>query len=185
VTDFSIQDVLDHFIEQVVDILPVTGATVTVVSPDSEPRYTSGSGVVPYAREARAAAVFTFPLRNGKQQVGALDLYRDRPGPLGAEATAAARTLADVASAYLLSARARVELRESSVKSRDLALHDALTGLPNASCCSTGSTARFSAAAAPAGWPQFSSSISTGSSWSTTCTVTASATSCSSRSPAG
>jgi diguanylate cyclase (GGDEF)-like protein len=43
----------------------------------------------------------------------------------------AAQTLADVAAAYLLNAQARADLRDSSERSREMALHDALTGLPN------------------------------------------------------
>jgi diguanylate cyclase (GGDEF)-like protein len=43
----------------------------------------------------------------------------------------AAQTLADVASAYLLNAQARSDLRDSTERSREQALHDPLTGLPN------------------------------------------------------
>jgi diguanylate cyclase (GGDEF)-like protein len=42
-----------------------------------------------------------------------------------------AQTLADVAAAYLLNAQARADLQDSSDRSREAALHDALTGLPN------------------------------------------------------
>jgi diguanylate cyclase (GGDEF)-like protein len=43
----------------------------------------------------------------------------------------AAQTLADVAAAYLINAQARADLQDSSDQSRDAALHDPLTGLPN------------------------------------------------------
>jgi diguanylate cyclase (GGDEF)-like protein len=43
----------------------------------------------------------------------------------------AAQTLADVAAAYVLNAQARSDLQNSSDRSRESALHDALTGLPN------------------------------------------------------
>jgi len=76
-------------------------------------------------------AVFTFPLRGGDSQLGALDMYRDVAGPLDAGAMMAAQTLADVAAAYLLNAQARAELRESSERARESSLHDSLTGLPN------------------------------------------------------
>jgi diguanylate cyclase (GGDEF)-like protein len=77
------------------------------------------------------AAVFTFPLRHGDEQLGALDLYRTTVGPLDAQDTAAAQTLADVAAAYILNARAREEALDVSDRFRNSALHDALTGLPN------------------------------------------------------
>jgi diguanylate cyclase (GGDEF)-like protein len=83
------------------------------------------------ALDAGLAAVFTFPLRHGGERLGALDLYRDTPGPLGRDEMSAAQTLADVAAAYLLNAHARAELRESSDRARENALHDGLTGLPN------------------------------------------------------
>ncbi|MEA2685420.1 MAG: hypothetical protein QOE93_615 [Actinomycetota bacterium] len=85
----------------------------------------------PKALAAGLVAVFTFPLRKGNDQLGALDLYRDTPGPLSDDAMAAAQTLADVAAAYLLNAQARADLLESSHLSRESSLHDALTGLPN------------------------------------------------------
>lgn len=85
----------------------------------------------PPALDAGLAAVFTFPLHHGDARLGALDLYRDTPGPLGEAATAAAETLADVTAAYILNARARLALLRASDRSRMLAMHDGLTGLPN------------------------------------------------------
>ena len=41
-----------------------------------------------------------------------------------------AQTLADVAAAYLINAQARADLQDSSDRSRDAAVHDALTGAP-------------------------------------------------------
>ena len=76
-------------------------------------------------------AAFTFPLRHGDGRLGALDLYRDTPGPLDPEDLAAAQTLADVAAAYVLNAQARDDARATSERFEDSALHDVLTGLPN------------------------------------------------------
>ena len=172
VTDFPIQAILDHLVKRIVDVLPITAAGVTLISPGMDPRYVAASdpsalryeelqtelgegpcleayrtgepvavadlgnetrfpNFAPRALEAGMAAVFTFPLRNGRTQLGALDLYRDSPGPLDTAATEAAQTLADVAAAYLLNAWARADLQASSDRSREVALHDALTGLPN------------------------------------------------------
>jgi diguanylate cyclase (GGDEF)-like protein len=85
----------------------------------------------PRAIESGLAAVFTFPLRHEDMQLGALDLYRDTPGSLSADSMIAAQTLADVAAAYLINAQARSDLEDSSDQSREAALHDPLTGLPN------------------------------------------------------
>ena len=172
VTDFPIQGILDHLVKRIVDVLPITSAGVTLISPGTDPRYVAASdddalryeelqtelgegpclaayetgeavsvadlsvesrfpSFTPRALEAGLAAVFTFPLRHGDEPLGALDLYRDTPGPLSAAAMDAAQTLADVAAAYLLNARARDDLRDSSDRARESALHDALTGLPN------------------------------------------------------
>jgi diguanylate cyclase (GGDEF)-like protein len=89
------------------------------------PRFT------PRALDSGLAAVFTFPLRHEDQQLGALDLYRDTPGPMVNRAMIAAQTLADVATAYLINAQARADLQVASDESREAALHDPLTGLPN------------------------------------------------------
>jgi diguanylate cyclase (GGDEF)-like protein len=85
----------------------------------------------PEAVRAGLGAVFTFPLNHGEERLGALDLYRETPGALDPEASAAAQTLADVAAAYLLNARARQEADNSSDQLRRIATHDGLTGLPN------------------------------------------------------
>lgn len=171
-TDFPIQGILDHLIDRIVAMLPITAAGVTLISPHQAPQYvaasdpsalsyeqlqtelgegpcllayTSGEAIsVPELREERRfprftpraleegmRAVFTFPLRHRDHQLGALDLYRDTPGDLSAHAMVAAQTLADVAAAYLINAQARQDLEDSSERSRKLALHDGLTGLPN------------------------------------------------------
>jgi diguanylate cyclase (GGDEF)-like protein len=77
------------------------------------------------------AAVWTFPLRQGDNRLGALDLYRDAPGELDESAMAAAQILADVTSAYLVNAQARSDLQDSSKRFQDNSMHDSLTGLPN------------------------------------------------------
>ncbi|HEU0132352.1 MAG TPA: EAL domain-containing protein [Mycobacteriales bacterium] len=172
VTDFPIQAILDRLVERIVDVLPVTAAGVTLISPGKNPHYVAASNdaalefetlqtetgrgpcVVAYqtgvavsipdlltdprfpefsaaAAGARVAAVFTFPLRHDDGRLGALDLYRDTPGPLAPDDMAAAQTLADVAAAYLLNAQARQDAREAADRLRASTLHDALTGLPN------------------------------------------------------
>ena len=172
VTDFPIQEVLDHLVRRIVDVLPVTAAGLTVISPGVEPRYVAASNesalryeelqselregpslatyhtgeaiAVPdlirddrfgaFASRAVAvglAAMFTFPLRHENLTLGALDLYRDRPGDLSQASMAIAQTLADVAAAYLINAQTRSDLQDSTDQSRWAVLHDALTGLPN------------------------------------------------------
>jgi diguanylate cyclase (GGDEF)-like protein len=172
VTDFPIQAILDHLVLRIVDVLPVSAAGVTLISPGSDPRYIAASDAsalrfeqlqtelgegpclvayetgesvsvpdlrnemrfpafVARARVAGLVAVFSFPLRHGDHQLGALDVYRTTTGQMDEPAMAAAQTLADVASAYLLNAQARVDLKESSERARQTSLHDALTGLAN------------------------------------------------------
>jgi diguanylate cyclase (GGDEF)-like protein len=75
--------------------------------------------------------VFTFPLRHDTDLLGAMGLYRNTPGALGAHDAAIAQTLADVTVAYLVMARARDDARADAESFRQIALHDPLTGLPN------------------------------------------------------
>lgn len=105
-----------------------SGAAVTAPDLRCEtrfPRFAAG------ALQAGLGAVFTFPLRHGDERLGALDLYRDTPGPFDERAMIAAQTLADVAAAYLLNAQAREALVEASRRVTEQSLHDPLTGLPN------------------------------------------------------
>src|SRR4029077_12424068 len=129
-TDFPIQAILDHLVKRIVDVLPITGAGVTLISPNVDPRYVAASDAaalrfeelqtelgegpclaayatgeaiavadlradtrfekfVPRALEAGLPAWFPFPLHNGEARLGALDLYRDSPGPLNPAAMTA------------------------------------------------------------------------------------------------
>ena len=171
-TDFPIQAILDRLVGRIVDVLPISGAGVTLIAPGVDPQYIAASdeaalrferlqtelgegpclaafesdgpisvpdlrvdnrfpGFAARADEVGLVAVFTFPLRHGDEQLGALDLYRDSAGSLDAEIMAVAQTLADVAAAYLLNARSRDESRTAAAAVQHAALHDALTGLPN------------------------------------------------------
>ena len=60
----------------------------------------------PPALEAGVRAVFGFPLRVGTVRLGALNLYRDRPGPLSDDQHADALVVADVAARWVLEAQA-------------------------------------------------------------------------------
>jgi diguanylate cyclase (GGDEF)-like protein len=171
-TDFHVQGILDELVGRIVEMLPITGAGVTLISKLAGPRYVAASDpaalrfeelqtelgegpcLAAYltgeaisvpdlsdetrfklfsvrALDAGLSAAFTFPLRQGSRRLGALDLYRDSPGALSPEDLVTAQTLADVAAAYLANAQARADLQDASSRSQELAMLDALTGLPN------------------------------------------------------
>jgi hypothetical protein len=65
-------------------------------------------GFAPAAVVAGARAMFSFPLQVGAIHVGALLLYRARPGPLAAEELADALVFADIALRLLLDASASI-----------------------------------------------------------------------------
>jgi diguanylate cyclase (GGDEF)-like protein len=170
--DFPLNAILDHLVERIVDLLPISAAGFTLMSTVEAPRYIAASDasarcfeqlqtdlaqgpciaaydsgrpvLIPdlrvvegYRRFAPAAvaagllAVFAFPLSHGVGRFGALDLYRGSPGGLTTREIDVAVTLANVASAYLVNARAREDTRRASDQFRHHAFHDALTGLPN------------------------------------------------------
>jgi hypothetical protein len=70
---------------------------VTVIEPDlAAPERSRWPAFTPPALHAGVAAIFGFPLRVGDARFGALDLYRDRAGPLSDEQLADALIAADV-----------------------------------------------------------------------------------------
>jgi diguanylate cyclase (GGDEF)-like protein len=171
-TEFSVPSILDHLVRQIVRVVPVTSAGVTLIGGDGSPHLVAasndaalrfeqlqtelsdgpcvlahGSGAAvsvadlsveerfprfaTAASQAGLGSVFAFPLNHGRVRLGALDLYNESVGALDSDSMAAAQTLANVATAYLLNARTREEAHQSSDHMRHLASHDALTGLPN------------------------------------------------------
>jgi len=60
----------------------------------------------PPALQAGVRAVFGFPLRFGTVRLGALDFYRDRPGPLSDDQHADALVIADVTARLVLETQA-------------------------------------------------------------------------------
>lgn len=78
-----------------------------VLEPDlarpATPRWLAFTGP---ALAAGVRAIFGFPLQVGSVRLGALDLYRDRPGPLSPEQHADALVLADVAAQAVLAVQA-------------------------------------------------------------------------------
>ncbi len=79
-----------------------------VLEPDladpSEPRWLGFTGP---AVAAGARAIFGFPLQVGAVRLGALNLYRDRPGPLTGEQHTDALVMADVAAQAVLLLQAK------------------------------------------------------------------------------
>jgi len=173
-TDFSIETILDRLVTRIVDLLPITAAGVTLITPPLVPHFVAASNELAMRFEqlqieigegpcllayhsghpviegdldtsttfplfaspavsAGFAAVFAFPLQHGQTPLGALGLYRDSPGLLSPQELRSAKTLADVAAAYLINAQARLELQRSADLAHHRSLHDELTGLPNRS----------------------------------------------------
>jgi GAF domain-containing protein len=74
-----------------------------VLEPDlADPSTPRWLAFTPPAVGAGARAVFGFPLQVGAVRLGALNLYRDRPGPLDSNQYADALVLADVAAQAVL-----------------------------------------------------------------------------------
>ena len=75
---------------------PVLCSDLSVDGVARWPAFSSG------AARAGVAAAFTFPLQVGALAIGALDLYRDRQGPLSTPQVAEAVAFADAAVSVLL-----------------------------------------------------------------------------------
>jgi len=74
-----------------------------VIEPDlADPAAARWPAFTPRALRAGARAVFGFPLRVGTVRLGALNLYRDAPGPLSDDQHADALVVADVAARWVL-----------------------------------------------------------------------------------
>jgi hypothetical protein len=63
----------------------------------------------PKVIDVGARAIFGFPVRIGAARIGALNLYRDRPGPLSDDQHADALVMADVIARSALTLQARTE----------------------------------------------------------------------------
>jgi len=79
---------------------------IVVVPELADPVTPRWPAFTPPALEAGVRAVFGFPLRAGTVHLGALNLYRDVPGPLTGEQHADALVVADVAARWVLEAQA-------------------------------------------------------------------------------
>ena len=84
-----------------------------VLEPDlAEPNTPRWSAFTPPAVEAGVRAIFGFPLQVGTVRLGALNLYRDRPGPLTDDQNADALALAGVAARAVLAMQAHAPPEE-------------------------------------------------------------------------
>ncbi len=78
-----------------------------VLEPDlASPVVRRWSAFAPAAIDAGVRAVFGFPLRIGVARLGAVNLYRDRPGPLSDDQHADALVMAGVAAHWVLDVQA-------------------------------------------------------------------------------
>ncbi len=93
--------------------------------PDRWPRF------VPHVLSLGLRSVASVPLTARGQVWGALVVYRSEPGPFSPRQLEIARSLADVAVAYVVMAHDRDAAREAHERVAHSATHDTLTGLPN------------------------------------------------------
>jgi GAF domain len=78
-----------------------------VAEPDlAAPVIARWTAFTPRALASGARAVFGYPVRIGTVRIGALNLYRDRPGPLDDDQHADALVMADVTARAILAAQA-------------------------------------------------------------------------------
>jgi hypothetical protein len=84
---------------------------IVVAEPDlADPVAGRWPAFTPSALRAGVRAVFGFPLRVGGVHLGALNLYRELPGPLTSDQQADALVMADVAARWVLDVQAGAPL---------------------------------------------------------------------------
>jgi hypothetical protein len=84
-----------------------------VLEPDlADPAAARWAAFTPPALAAGARAIFGFPLQVGAIRLGALNLYRDVPGPLSHEQHADATVMAEVAARAVIDLQAHAPLGE-------------------------------------------------------------------------
>jgi PAS domain S-box-containing protein len=120
VTDYPIQSTLERLLDRAVAVLPASEAVLVLTSSGglSRPLATSGSST------PSGDAPRSFVLRDGEDAIESLDLHEDGDRAWDAEAIDGAQTFADVASAYLSIARARVDSEAASERARRSSAHD-------------------------------------------------------------
>jgi GAF domain-containing protein len=93
ITDFPIQGILDHLVTRIVEILPVTSAGVTLITPGSAPHYIAASDDAALRYEQLQTLVGQGPCVAAFETGGAVsvaDLSNDTRFPLFAPAAVAA-----------------------------------------------------------------------------------------------
>jgi len=73
-TDFPIQGILDHLVRRIVDVLPITGAGVTLISPGVEPRYVAASSDAALAFEQLQTELDEGPCLSAYRHGGAVSV---------------------------------------------------------------------------------------------------------------
>jgi hypothetical protein len=82
-----------------------------IAEPDlADPAAARWAGFTPQALQVGVRAVFAFPLRVGAVRLGALDLYKDRPGHLSDHQHADALVIADLVASWVLDTQAGAPL---------------------------------------------------------------------------
>ncbi len=84
-TDFPIQGILDHLVQRIIEVLPVTSAGVTLIAPGAKPRYLAGSDEAAMRYEGLQSELFQGPCLAAFESGDAVlvpDLCQDSRFPL-------------------------------------------------------------------------------------------------------
>ena len=92
VTDFPIQAILDHLVERIVDVMPITAAGVTLISPGQEPRYVAASDESALRFEQLQTELGEGPVPAGPRERRAQSPCRTSDTTLGSRGSVPARS---------------------------------------------------------------------------------------------